>query len=134
MSYLNWCSNFDGIYGVNNHVLEEAGMFEDGRGTLKCLVLYCYLITVNAEVLGHLEGLVQGLRYYFSICFTVELLRYIKMVEFDRSENERSANFFLECFCKVSWSHEVKFSLGRWALRSIFFLVIFNNLFLWLFA
>lgn len=52
-------------------------MLEDCCGTLKCLVLYCNFITVDAQILRHLEGAIQSLRNEMSIGLSVELFRDI---------------------------------------------------------
>jgi hypothetical protein len=48
-------------------------MLEDCCGTLKCLVLYFNFITVDAQILRHLEGAIQSLRNEMSIGLSVEL-------------------------------------------------------------
>jgi hypothetical protein len=69
--YLN--DLLDRVDRVDNHVLEEFRMLEDCCGTLKCLVLYCNFVTVDAQVLRHLEGAVQGLGNEVSVGLSVEL-------------------------------------------------------------
>ena len=100
-------------------------MFQDCCGTLKCLVLYGHLVTMNTKVLWHLKRIVQSLRYEVTVPICIEFFWDIKVVELYRSEYERSTYSLLKSFSEISRLHQVKLGLGRRALRFILSLIVF---------